>query len=256
MTLDPAFYAEHGSRVHNQAPQSHEDCLSLLTSAPGITYLNHESTTVRLASPSGPRTELRVFGSPYSLRCSGLWGFQYDPDAAAALWDVIPSSIDVVITHGPSRSHLDDGPPGPGCEVLRRRLSQVRPVLAVCGHVHAGRGAEHVTWADDDSRSSDPPSSSALSVNPDEASVTSWDDPSPGFSGKMSLVDLTGRKQRGLPGPPPLGTMTSDGSPGRRQTCLVNAAIMRSSYPHIGGKQLNKPIVVDVELPMWEASEP
>jgi hypothetical protein len=38
---------------------------------------------------------------------------------------------------------------------------------------------------------------------------------------------------------------------GRRETCVVNAAIMQKSYPHVGGKKLNKPIVVDIDLPVW-----
>jgi hypothetical protein len=40
---------------------------------------------------------------------------------------------------------------------------------------------------------------------------------------------------------------------GRRETCVVNAAIMSTSWPHFGaGKQRNKPIVVDIDLPVWE----
>jgi|UniRef100_A0A8H7KDX8 hypothetical protein len=42
------------------------------------------------------------------------------------------------------------------------------------------------------------------------------------------------------------------GRMGREETCIVNAAIMKSRYPHVGGKQFNKPIVVDLDLPVWE----
>ncbi|KAK7426887.1 hypothetical protein QQZ08_006633, partial [Neonectria magnoliae] len=42
------------------------------------------------------------------------------------------------------------------------------------------------------------------------------------------------------------------GRMGRRETCMVNAAIMKTNYPHAGGKQFNKPIVVDLDLPVWE----
>jgi hypothetical protein len=40
---------------------------------------------------------------------------------------------------------------------------------------------------------------------------------------------------------------------GRRETCIVNAAIMASSWPHkgSGGKKFNKPIVIDIDLPVW-----
>lgn len=40
---------------------------------------------------------------------------------------------------------------------------------------------------------------------------------------------------------------------GRKETCIVNAAMMASSYPHgSGGKKYNKPIVVDIDLPVWD----
>ena len=40
------------------------------------------------------------------------------------------------------------------------------------------------------------------------------------------------------------------GREGRAETCVVNAAILGSSYPHPAGKRFNQPIVVDLELPM------
>lgn len=65
--------------------------------------------------------------------------------------------------------------------------------------------------------------------------VTPWEDPGAG-NNKLSLVDLSGRK----------GPLLGEG-----ETCVVNAAIMKSSFPHVGGKQFHKPIVVDVNLPVW-----
>lgn len=43
------------------------------------------------------------------------------------------------------------------------------------------------------------------------------------------------------------------GRMGRRETCIVNCAIMATSFPHAGGKRFNKPIVVDLDLPIWES---
>ena len=40
------------------------------------------------------------------------------------------------------------------------------------------------------------------------------------------------------------------GREGRAETCIVNASILGSSYPHPTGKRFNQPIVVDLELPM------
>jgi hypothetical protein len=38
---------------------------------------------------------------------------------------------------------------------------------------------------------------------------------------------------------------------GRRETCVVNCAIVATGWPHTGGKRFNKPIVVDLDLPVW-----
>lgn len=48
------------------------------------------------------------------------------------------------------------------------------------------------------------------------------------------------------------------GRMGRKETCVINAAIMASSWPHkdSGGKKYNKPIVVDIDLPVWADSAP
>lgn len=61
---------------------------------------------------------------------------------------------------------------------------------------------------------------------------------------------------RGQGGTPPSRRCDLDalsGRLGRKETCVVNAAIMASSWPHKGngGKKFNKPIVVDVDLPVW-----
>lgn len=297
--MDKDFYAEHGLYFHNQNPQSSSDCLSLLASSPSITYLYHESATIRLSSPSGPHTQFSIFGSPYSPR-HGFWAFYYDapklPTALSeltSLWELIPLETDIVVTHTPPRTHRDetDERRASGCEALRQALWRVRPRLAVCGHIHDGRGAERVTW-----------DLACRNVAYAEAGVTRWDDPGQD-NNKISLVDLTGRKAPSLandgshPGRQPAAgrhgydTLTEEEAPspvtyssdvvdaqasatstiglggdprsvrcdrealrgrmGRLETCVVNAAIMKSRYPHVGGKTFHKPIVVDVDLPVW-----
>ncbi|EXF80283.1 calcineurin-like phosphoesterase [Colletotrichum fioriniae PJ7] len=300
ITLDSDFYAQHGSNFHNQTPLSPQDCKALLTSSPSITHLTHETATIRLSSPSGPHTSFTVFASPYSPR-NGLWAFGYDAPqhgslgAAAGdlptLWDDIPLEADVVVTHTPPHTHCDESRAqrAAGCEALRRALWRVRPRLAVCGHVHEGRGVERVRW---DLGCS----GSAFK----EEGVESWSDP--GQGNKQSLVNLSMKGRNPLrndgshserspsdkdvgriatgPSPSPaipgttsetaaelgLGTRGLGGDPtspwtdvaalagrlGRRETCVVNCAIMAKSYPHVGGKTVNKPIVVDLDLPVWE----
>ena len=64
---------------------------------------------------------------------------------------------------------------------------------------------------------------------------------------------------RGRGGGPPsvhCDVKALSGRLGRKETCVINAAIMASSWPHkgSGGKKYNKPIVVDIDLPVWEVN--
>ncbi|OHE92793.1 calcineurin-like phosphoesterase [Colletotrichum orchidophilum] len=303
LTLDPDFYAQHGSHFHNQTPQSPQDCKRLLTNSPSITYLTHETATVRLSSPSGPHTSFTVFGSPYSPR-NGLWAFGYDApqhgsvgavvtNDLPALWDDIPLEVDVVVTHTPPHTHCDESRArrAAGCEALRRALWRVRPRLAVCGHVHEGRGVERVRWdlgcggsafrEDGVERWSDPGQGNKQSLvnlsvkggnplrndgsHPENGSsdrvvgnTPSGPSASASASGEtMSLETAAkpGLGTRGLGGDPTSARTDAAalaGRLGRRETCVVNCAVMAKSYPHVGGKTVNKPIVVDLDLPVWE----
>ncbi|KXJ92853.1 Metallo-dependent phosphatase-like protein [Microdochium bolleyi] len=293
LTLDTDFYTQHGAYHHNTNPQSPEDCQKLLTENTEILYLNHSGTTVTLTSLRGPRTTFTVFGSPYTPKMStttGDWAFQYsrgDLDAGRRIWQDIPLDTDVLITHGPARTHRDEqylrangsgGGPA-GCEALRQAMWRVRPRLAVCGHIHEGRGAERVTWDLD-----------STNVRFKEKTVESWVDPGQG-NNKISLVDASRRSGRPLdndgssavtgkhatsgpsvssvaddaarPGIGVEGLARSPSSPrsdqpaltgrqGRAETCIINCAIMSGSYPHRGPRRLMKPIVVDIDLPVRE----
>jgi hypothetical protein len=335
LTLDRPFYDTNSPSSNNQVPQDPAKCLSLLTSSPSITYLSHSSARIRLTSPSGPRTTFTVFGSPYSPKQeSGLWAFQYDRDSAQAdgLWSQIPLDTDILVTHTPPYRHCDESTTrrrAMGCEVLRRAMWRVRPRVHVCGHVHEGRGAERVRWDLD---------AGGGNVRFKEERTESWVDGAMG--GKMSLLDLTGRRGRTLdndgghslkvrdnlqgsrgdeqeddlgqgrrdeagedglrddhccglyvprsleggeiPNEPltPTGSASPEASPGvgttglglsrntdrsparsdlraltgrmsRRETCVVNCAITATNWPHTGGRRFNKPIVIDLDLPVW-----
>jgi hypothetical protein len=249
--------------------------------SPQVVYLNHSSTAIRLVRPDGPRTAFTVFGSPLS-RFHGTWAFGYDTARADALWADIPLDVDVVVTHTPPFFHCDrpsaTGDPGSvtdrkmpfGCLRLRKALRRARPLLAVCGHVHEGRGFERVRWnqlsdmAGDSSRLEDELLHSGDATEAGEL-------PPPG-SKKQSLIDLTGKRHRKLDNislfePSAMeseqlastdGRQTAavvdsiDRRGQRRETCIVNAAVMSKSWPYAGGKQFNGPIVVDLSLPVWD----
>ena len=297
ITLDKDFYAEHGSCFHNQHPEDPEACFRMFEDS-RVTYLNHESKTIRLDSKNGPKTIFKAFGSPYSP-AKGLWAFGYRPEAAQALWDQVPLDADIIVTHTPPKTHCDaTGTHAPaGCEILRQTLWRVRPRLAVCGHIHEGRAAERVIW--------DLPSSD---LHHPEYMTRCWDDPAPD-SKKHFLIDLTSggpeplrnktvndrdrvwqrhdyvkmsnegssllwkekhhrspsdrptSSASGIPNPCQLQSDADRDSvlsihrrPENKETCIINAAIMASSWPYkgIGNRKYNKPIVVDIDLPNWE----
>ncbi|EFX01244.1 serine/threonine-protein phosphatase family protein [Grosmannia clavigera kw1407] len=279
ITLDRAFYAQHNRRFHNQSPQPTDECLALLTASPSITYLSHGSASVFLKAAGGPHTQFTVFGSPYSPRDgTSSWAFQYDrmgtsmsgsslsfpagpgtvpyaDDSAAAVgvWSAIPATADIVVTHTPPFGHCDWSTArdrAMGCEGLRRALWQTRPRLVVCGHVHEGRGVERVRWSSEGEQGSADGAGG-------EVAVDSWQDPGRD-GGKLSIVDLTTRGTRhslddGTAGQASEGRWTQAGDgKGRRESCIVNCAITATNYPHVGGKRLNKPVVVDLDLPVWE----
>ncbi|KAJ2969454.1 hypothetical protein NUW58_g9987 [Xylaria curta] len=137
LTLDTDFWTTYeGYYKNTRAPEVSEDCKALLTESKSLTYLLHESRNIRLTSPSGPRTTFSVFGSPYSPVWGGAWAFQYtrqdvDDLAAKSLWEKIPLDTDILITHGPARTHCDESRTREtaGCEILRQALWRVRRVL-------------------------------------------------------------------------------------------------------------------------------
>jgi hypothetical protein len=311
ITLDTDFYTQYGLYFHNQTPQDPARCQELLEQSSSILWLKHEAVVVKLDGPSGPHTTFKIFGSPFSPR-NGMWAFGYNPQEAVDIWNRIPLDSDIVLTHTPPKYHRDERKDrkAVGCEELRNTLWRVRPRLAVCGHVHEGRGAERIRW-----------DLEASNIKYKEIGVEPWDDPGRDNK-KLSLIDLTTRgrtpldndgscsdletwsstnepaalppteenhielptslKQnitnegiskvttkllptsveifppttRGQGGIPPSNRCDMEalmGRLGRKETYVINAAIMASSWPHgAGGRKFNKPIVVDIDLPVWK----
>ncbi|KAK0744283.1 Metallo-dependent phosphatase-like protein [Apiosordaria backusii] len=99
-----------------------------------IIYLENSEATVTCANGR----QLRVYGSPRSPR-HGNWAFQY-PRSEDVWTGATPEGVDILITHGPPRAHLDLQ--RLGCNYLLRELWRVRPKLHVFGHVHEGAGTE------------------------------------------------------------------------------------------------------------------
>ncbi|KAL8852083.1 MAG: hypothetical protein Q9221_003013 [Calogaya cf. arnoldii] len=183
ITLDQVFYQQHGARHHGKHLQDHGACRKLMENYPFITFLAYDVAEVKLLKPGGPRTSFKIFGSPYSP-ARGTWAYGYQPDEAFNLWRRIPLDADVVVTHTPPKGHCDESRDrGPtGCEALRQALWNVRPSLAVCGHVHEGRGVERVVWGELDHSHG----------RYKEKDVGYWVDPG-ADNKKQCLVDLSSR---------------------------------------------------------------
>ena len=240
LSLDPS-YDPDGSSARSIPPEERRRCRELLRNIPGVTYLEHTSTTIHLPSSEeieggDPRT-INIFGSPYSasdlhsnadespeggsIRSRNNWAFQYHSSKAGDVWCAIPEGTDILITHTPPAGHCDQSKywTRGGCPTLLNRLREVRPMLHVCGHCHEGRGAEVTTWPNDETS---------------DKTVRQWQDPGAG-SKKLSLFDLTGSKG---------GQRLEKG----KETAVVNACIMGKSYERREPKEMRKPIVVDIFL--------
>lgn len=309
ITLDAAFYEEHGSSWRWPQPQDAEQCRKLLQDSPSITYLENQAASIYLSSEEGPHTCFKVFGSPCTPK-KWNWAFQYEADEASKLWDAIPSDCDVVVTHTPPKNHCDVARKDDrtGCEALLNALRRVRPMLSVFGHIHEARGAERVRW-----------NAGNAANGCAEESTEVWKDPGVG-NNKQSLVDVTakggrpldnysaltripafsaqraggqagglddlqpdapkstsrlegvvnseaigkamlggaiaycqGRVQGDIGLVPEPDVETVERRYGRRETVMINAAFVgpRSSGP----KTFNKPIVVDIDLPVWRLEQ-
>ncbi|KAK3056918.1 hypothetical protein LTR09_001956 [Extremus antarcticus] len=113
------------------------------TKAAGVVFL--EEGTHEIALPNGAL--LTVYASPYTPSKSTGWGFQYDPQQAEHRWD-IPSSVDLVMTHGPAHGVLDytEARNRAGSQSLFAAIARARPKLHCFGHIHEAWGAKMVTW--------------------------------------------------------------------------------------------------------------
>lgn len=139
LLLDTAFTEAHPDRELNRHPGQRRTDLRWGS----VKYLENESVTLHI---KGKNRFIRIFGSPWTPRF-GNWAFQYDPKQEKGPLDSVlslPPEVDVVLVHGPPKEHLDDG--GKGCELLLGELWKNRPPVVVCGHIHAGRGEEVLSF--------------------------------------------------------------------------------------------------------------
>lgn len=91
---------------------------------------------------------LYFYGTPVNIEFCN-WAFNRTEQKLSEHWKAIPEHTDVLITHNPAYSVLDQsirgnmlsenyGSPSLYNEVLYR----VKPLVHVCGHIHSGHGVE------------------------------------------------------------------------------------------------------------------
>jgi Icc-related predicted phosphoesterase len=101
----------------------------------GVIYLCDEEVVVE---------GLRIWGSPVTPRFRDM-AFNVERGAAMrAVWEAIPTGLDILVTHGPPRGVGDRIFLGThvGCAELLERVKAVQPKVHVFGHIHEAHG-EH-----------------------------------------------------------------------------------------------------------------
>ena len=87
---------------------------------------------------------VKIYGSPWQPEFFN-WAFNL-PKGGSELerkWNNIPDDTDILITHGPAFGYLDKivgQYENIGCELLTKKIKQIKPKIHVCGHIHSGYG--------------------------------------------------------------------------------------------------------------------
>jgi Icc-related predicted phosphoesterase len=88
---------------------------------------------------------LNIYGSPWQPRFYD-WAFNVDRDKIYQKWNNIPNQTDILITHGPPSNILDfnNFNQSCGCNSLREKINEIKPILNCFGHIHDSYGKSFV----------------------------------------------------------------------------------------------------------------
>jgi Icc-related predicted phosphoesterase len=103
-----------------------------------IIYLQDDSIII------GGDELVNVYGSPWQPEFLN-WAFNLprNGNELKERWSNIPKDTDILITHGPAYGYVDrviGEYENLGCELLSKRIKEVKPKIHVCGHIHTGYG--------------------------------------------------------------------------------------------------------------------
>jgi Icc-related predicted phosphoesterase len=88
---------------------------------------------------------LKIYGSPWQPWFFD-WAFNLFEGDLKPKWDLIPAGTDILVLHGPPYGYGDGIPERDGSvrrtgsPSLLRRIEEVKPRVAIFGHIHEGRG--------------------------------------------------------------------------------------------------------------------
>jgi predicted phosphodiesterase len=138
-------YAFEGSRSRRSPPQyrgdSRESILRRvqeeLDRYPRLNYL--KDSFVELY-------DLKIYGSPWQPEfCNWAFNLPRKSWELMNVWSKIPEDTDILLTHGPPKLILDwcrDNGFRAGCELLWKRILEVKPTIHQFGHIHESFGTD------------------------------------------------------------------------------------------------------------------
>lgn len=112
-----------------------------------VIYLEDDEFVIESSEFSKP---IKIYGTPWQPEFYN-WAFNL-PRQGKELeekWSKIPDDTDILISHSPPhgcRDFVKDrfGPTSVGCELLRHRVEQIKPILNIFGHIHEAYGCVYV----------------------------------------------------------------------------------------------------------------
>lgn len=103
-------------------------------------YLEDRKIVIKVDNISRP---ISFYGSPWQPEFHN-WAFNLprNGEKLKEKWDMIPENTDVLITHSPPFGYGDyvSNHLRVGCDLLLKRVEQVKPLVHVFGHIHEGYG--------------------------------------------------------------------------------------------------------------------
>lgn len=105
--------------------------------------LNTKSSLLNLTMPKGV---VQLDHSGIEINHIPIWGIPFPLDWNKRTWESIPNNTQVLITHQPPFSILDNPPCSPsiGSKKLLKKVKSIQPKVHLFGHIHASYGKKEI----------------------------------------------------------------------------------------------------------------